>query len=315
MSYEYRPNSLRASVLGGEKRQLVVTEKNPRQGGSGDLNGSVVPRSEIRLTDHRDTDRHRLVDQSAVVTFAGSRHTVEVVNLSAGGAMIRSDLVPHLWDMMELELGEGYALESAVRWLRDGCIGLEFAHETQIECTPDERAAVLLEVIQQSFPEQEVHLLRPEPAPTGDVADDEDEAFADIGDRDARRHPLIWTGEIHSTNGTHPTRLRNVSAGGALVDVETYYPVGAEVMLDLGGAGKFIANVQWNCGGKAGLRFREEFDLSCLANAKPEVASNQWLKPSFLDLPVEEDNTPWHIKWSRGSIAEIRTELEGFLKR
>ena len=68
-------------------------------------------------------------------------------------------------------------------------------------------------------------------------------------------------------------------------------------------------------GGKAGLRFREEFDLTCLANAKPEVASNQWLKPSFLDLPLEEDNTPWHVKWGRGSIAEIRDELEGFLKR
>lgn len=313
MSYEYRPNSFRASVLGGEKRQLVVTDKNPRQGGSGDLSGSVVPRSEIRLTDHRDTDRHRLVNQSAVVTFAGSRNMVEVVNLSAGGAMIRSNLVPHLWDMMELELGEGYALECAVRWLKDGCIGLEFAHETQIECAPEERAAVLLEVIQQSFPEQDVHLLRPEPVTV--EAEDEDEDLADLGERDTRRHPLIWTAEIHSTNGTHPTRLRNVSAGGALVDVETYYPVGAEVMLDLGSAGKFIANVQWNCGGKAGLRFREEFDLSCLANAKPEVASNQWLKPSFLDLPVEEDDTPWHVKWSRGSIAEIRAELEGFLKR
>lgn len=311
MSYEYRPNSFRAEVLGGEKRQLVVTEKNPRQGGSGDLTGSVVPRHEVRLTDHRDADRHRLVNQSAIVTFDGNRRTVEVVNLSAGGAMIRSDLVPHLWDMMELELGEGYALECAVRWIRDGCIGLEFAHETQIECAPHERATVLLEVIQRSFPEQEINLVRPEPV----ESEDEDETYEDEGCRDSRRHPLIWTGQIHSTNATHPTRLRNVSSGGALVDVEAYYPVGAEVMLDLGGAGKFLATVQWTCGAKAGLRFRDEFDLNCLANAKPEVASNQWLKPSFLDLPVEEDDTPWHIKWSRGSIAEIRSELEGFLKR
>lgn len=307
-------NSFRAAVIRGEKPELVVTDKNPLQGGSGDLDGSVVPRSEIRLTDHRDADRHRLVNQTTAITFAGSRHLVELVNLSAGGAMIRSDLVPHLWDMLELELGEGYTLECAVRWLRDGCIGLEFAHETQLECAPDERAAILLEVIQQSFPEQEVHLLRSQPA-AAEAPAVEDEDVAELGERDTRRHPLIWTGEIHSTNGTHPARLRNVSAGGALVDVESYYPVGAEVMLDLGRAGKFIANVQWNCGGKAGLRFREEFDLSSLANVKPEVASNQWLKPSFLDLPVEDDHTPWHVKWSRGSIAEIRTELEGFLKR
>lgn len=313
MSYEYRPNSFRAEIIGGEKRQLIVTEKNPRQGGRDDLSGSVVPRSEVRLTDHRDADRHRLVNQGATVTFEGRRHTVELVNLSAGGAMIRCGIVPNLWDIMELELGEGYALECAVRWLRDGCIGLEFAHETQIECTPDERAAVLLEVIQQTFRDQEVQLLRPEP--TAPESDEGNEEFEDSGDRGTRRHPLIWTGEIHSANGTHATRLRNVSTGGALVDVETYYPVGAEVMLDLGGAGKFMANVQWNCAGKAGLRFRDAFNLGCLANSKPEVASNQWLKPSFLDLPLEEENTPWHTKWSRGSIAEIRDELEGFLKR
>jgi len=248
-----------------------------------------------------------------MLTFAGTKHTVEVVNLSAGGAMIRSSLEPRLWDIVELELGEGFKLESAVRWLRDGCIGLEFAHETQLECPMDDRAAVLLEVIQRSFPEQKVHLHRPEPLHSQD--ENEDEEAEELGNRDNRRHPLIWTGQIHSTNGTHSARLRNVSAGGALVDVETYYPAGAEVMLDLGGAGKFIAIVQWTCGGKAGLRFTDAFDLACLANAKPDVASNQWLKPSFLDEPLEDDATPWHVKWNRSSIEQIRQDLEGFLKR
>ena len=72
-------------------------------------------------------------------------------------------------------------------------------------------------------------------------------------------------------------------------------------MLDLGGAGKFIADVEWTCGGKAGLGFREAFDLNCLANAKPEVASNQWLEPDFLDQEIEDDSTPWHDKWKRSS--------------
>lgn len=311
MSYEYRPNSFRASVVRGEKPPLVVADKNPRQGGSGDLSGSVVPRAETRTTNHRDGDRHRLSDQRAVVVFEGNRHTVEVINLSAGGAMIRCGLIPHLWDMIELELGEGYSLECAVRWIREGCIGLEFAHETRIECTPDERATILLEVIQRSFPDQEVLLNRAEPVED----EDQDSSVEDFGARDARRHPLIWKGQIHSANGTHPARLRNVSSGGALVDVETYYAVGTEVMLDLGGAGKFIADVQWICGGKAGLRFKNEFDLNALADARPVVTSNQWLKPDFLDLPLEEDNTPWHVKWGRRSIEDIRQSLEGYLKR
>lgn len=312
MSYEYRPNSFRASVLGGEKRKLVVTEKNPRQEGSADLTGSVVPRSEVRRSDHRDADRHRLIDQRAVLLCNGERHVVEVINLSSGGTMIRCGLEPRLWDIVQLELGEGFALECAVRWIRNGSIGLEFAHETQLDCAPDERAAVLLDVIQRSFPEQQVHLHRPEPVQS--EADEGDEA-EDLGDRDARRHPLIWTGQLHSAGGTHPVRLRNVSSGGALVDVEVYYSVGTEVMLDLGGAGKFLANVQWTCGGKAGLGFKEEFDLNCLANAKPEVTSNQWLKPDFLDQEVEDDTTPWHVQWKRSSIEEIRQDLEGFLKR
>ena len=313
MSYEYRPNSFRATVIGGEKRKLVVTEKNPRQEGSGDLTGSVVPRSEFRRGDHRDNDRHRLTNQRAVVTFEGHRHSVELINLSAGGAMIRGELEPHLWDIVKLEFGEGYSLECAVRWLRDGSIGLEFAHETQLDCAPHERAAVLLDVIQRSFPEQEVHLQRPQPVQS--LEEEEGEESPDLGDRDARRHPLIWMGQIHSTVGTHPVRLRNVSAGGALVDVEAYYPVGTEVMLDLGGAGKFIASVKWLCGDKAGLVFREEFDLNCLANAKPEVTSNQWLKPDFLDQEIEDNSTPWHVKWQRSSIEQIREDLEGFLKR
>ncbi len=315
MSYEYRPNGFRATVIGGEKRKLVVTEKNPRQEGSGDLTGSVVPRSEFRRGDHRDNDRHRLIDQRAIVTFEGSRHAVEIINLSADGAMIRCHLEPRLWDIIELELGEGHALECAVRWLRDGSIGLEFAHETRLDCAPDERAAVLLDVIRLSFPEQEVHLQRPEPMQAQCDREDGEDEVTELGDRDARRHPLIWIGQIHSTVGTHPVRLRNVSAGGALVDVQTYYPVGTEVMLDLGGAGKFIASVKWACGDKAGLVFREEFDLNCLANAKPEVASNQWLKPDFLDQEIEDDSTPWHIHWKRSSIEEIRQDLEGFLKR
>jgi len=306
-------NSFRAAVLRGEKPELVVSDKDPKRGNVRAVKGLLVSRGEARRSNHRGKDRHRLSSETVTVRFKGKKHKADLINLSSGGAQIRCAFKPRLWDMVELELGEGFALECAVRWLRDGCIGLEFAHETQIECTPDERAEVLLEVIQRSFPEQHVHLHRDEPAAADDL--DEDGEDHDLGNRDKRRHPLIWVGKIHSTNGTYPARLRNVSAGGALVDVNTYYPVGSEVMLELGGAGKFIANVQWTCGGKAGLRFVDAFDLNCLACAKPEVASNQWLQPSFLDQAPEDDATPWHTRWRRGSVEEIRQELEGFLKR
>ena len=94
---------------------------------------------------------------------------VDLINLSGGGAMIEADLNPRLWDRIDLYLGGGNPIECAVRWLRNGRIGLEFAHETQIDCSPEERDALLLEVIRRSFPD--IHLAaasdppRPKPDP------------------------------------------------------------------------------------------------------------------------------------------------------
>ncbi|HET6943488.1 MAG TPA: hypothetical protein VFH89_15150, partial [Sphingomicrobium sp.] len=119
---------------------------------------------------------------------------------------------------------------------------------------------------------------------------------------------------IHYAHDSNPVRLRNVSAGGALVDVAVDYPLGAEVMLDLGDAGQFFTTIQWVCGDQAGLRFVQPFDIACLANARPDVMPHSWTVPSFL-TDESDDDSPWHEKWSRSSIEEIRTDLEGYLKR
>src|SRR5690606_8315563 len=112
-----------------------------------------VPRSEHRTHDHRDNDRHRLLEERAMVRFRGAEHEVDLVNLSGGGAMIRCDLSPRLWERIDLIFAEGSEIECAVRWMRDDKVGLEFAHETRIECEPEVRDALLLEVIHRSFPD------------------------------------------------------------------------------------------------------------------------------------------------------------------
>ena len=92
----------------------------------------------------------------------------DLINLSGGGAMIEADLKPRLWDRIDLYLGAGSPIECAVRWLRNGRIGLEFAHETQIECDEAKRDALLLEVIRRSFPDlkpSDRGRARPEPQP------------------------------------------------------------------------------------------------------------------------------------------------------
>ncbi|HET6941620.1 MAG TPA: PilZ domain-containing protein [Sphingomicrobium sp.] len=309
MGVEATRNSFRAAILNGEKPVLVVSDKNPQRDGAGDaLDGVHVPRSETRRGNHRGGDRHRLNGETATAVHHGENFEVEIVNLSSGGAMIRCGFAPRLWDIVELRLGDGPGLEGAVRWIKGGSIGLEFAHETKIECDPKQRAELLLAVIQRSFPDDEVRLDVPVVEEALEVEDE------DLGNRDEKRHPLIWKGEIHYAHDSNPVRLRNVSAGGALVDVAVDYPPGAEVMLDLGDAGQFFTTVQWVCGDQAGLRFVQPFDIACLANARPDVMPHSWTVPSFLTDDADDDS-PWHEKWGRSSIEEIRTDLEGYLKR
>jgi hypothetical protein len=311
MGVEATRNSFRAAVLSGVKPALVVTNKNPqREGGGGALEHVKVPRSEVRRGNHRNSDRHRLSGEAAGVLWNGREYDVEVVNLSSGGAMIRCGFAPNLWDMVELRLGEGTGLEGIVRWIKDDSIGLEFAHETRIDCDPTERAALLLAVIQRSFPDDKVTLDAPERLEPSAAPEQEE-----LGNRDEKRHPLIWKGEIHYAHDSNPVRLRNISAGGALVDVAVGYPLGAEVMLDLGDAGQFFATVQWACGDQAGLQFVAPFDVACLANARPDVMPHSWNVPTFLNPEEEESDSPWSSHWSRSSIEEIRTDLEGYLKR
>ena len=308
MTSEPSRNSFRSAVVRGERPTLVLTDKMRRRKGNDDsLKGSIVRRSEVRRGNHRGGDRHRLDAQKATVRHKGKTHSVEVVNLSAGGAMVRWDFAPHLWDILELELGEGGSIECAVRWMRDGVMGLEFAHETRIDCDPRQRAELLLDVIQRSFPETVIQL--------GDAEEEEPVEVQpeDLGNRYERRHPLIWKGDILYAFDSNPVRLRNISAGGALVDVAAEYPVGADVMLDLGNAGQFGAKVSWTAGDQAGLKFDKPFDLACLAKARPEVASHGHMTIDFGQ--ASEQGTPWDQQWGRSSLADMREELEGYLKR
>ena len=299
--------SFRAAVLRGEKPELVISDKDPKRGHSRAVKGLLVSRGEARRTNHRGKGRHRLSSETVIARFKGKKHKADLINLSSGGAQIRCAFKPRLWDMVELDLGDGPRFEGAVRWIKDDRFGIEFAHETRIECGSEERAKLLLDVIQRSFPDQ-VTMDGPEREEV--VAEPQE----DLGARLEKRHPLIWKGEVHYAFDTKPVRLRNVSEGGALIEVSTFYPVGAEVMLDLGDAGQFDATVTWGEEDQVGLKFARPFDIACLAKARPDVTPNSWQVPSFLDEQIE-DGSPWHTKWKRSSIAEIRSELEGYLKR
>ena len=311
-------NSFRSAILSGNglhPKDPVVRQKKKRSAAEDDLSSVAVPRTEQRISNQRDDDRHRLDHEAARARFDGQEHEVDVVNLSGGGAMIRCDFTPRLWERVDLILGEGGEIECAVRWIRGDRVGLEFAHETRIDCEPEARDALLLDVLHRSFPEVTLREreLAPAPKAVGTKGDDDD-AIANSR-RGERRHPLVWSGEIYFSHSNEKVRLRNVSEHGALIESPVQYPVGVELLLDLGDGGQHFATVSWTRGDKAGLKFNNPFDLKQLGSAKPEVAPEMLTRPGPAGrISVDQDN-PWAEGWNRQSLEELRDDLEGYLKR
>jgi hypothetical protein len=295
--------NIRARIFGGKTEESpVVSAKKPKGAKSDTLDSIAVRREEARRGNTREADRHRLANETVRVVHNGTAHEVELVNLSGGGAMVAGDFVPMLWDRVDLHLGEGGMIECAVRWIKGGRVGLEFAHETRLDCPAAQRVSLLREVINRSFPDIEVEM----PA-----AEERQPDRVDEEQRAERRHPLIWSGVIHHDYQSNPVRLRNISETGALIECSAPLRVGAEPLLDLGDAGQVAAIVAWVVGDSAGLRFTQPFDLTQLAHARPDVAPAQWNRPGYLD-PGEASDSPWG---ERLSLGELRQELEGFMKR
>lgn len=309
-------NSFRSAIMSGNglhPKDPLVRQKKKKGASEDDLSSVEVPRSEKRNTNQRDDDRHRLTEEIASARFRCKEHEVDLINLSGGGAMIRCDFKPRLWERVDLILAEGSEIECAVRWIRDDRIGLEFAHETRIDCEPEARDALLLNVIHRSFPDV---ALAPRPEPTKDEPaslPDDDDAVANTR-RTERRHPLVWMGEIYFSHSNDKVRLRNISENGALIECAVPYPLGAEVMLDLGDAGQHFGTVSWTRGDKTGLKFNNPFDLKQLGSAKPEVAPQMLIRPGPSRVSDDQDN-PWAEGWQRQSLEELRDDLEGYLKR
>jgi len=327
--------NIRAKIYGSSKPQEpIFRDKRPRGAKPDALDSVIVARGETRRGNSRTEDRHRLTEETVTITQNGVTHEAELVNVSGGGVMVRGSLDLKLWDTVELHLGEHGTIECAVRWIRDHRVGLEFAHETRLDCSSDEMAIVLRDVITRSFPDAsfeegreqqqspapEVAVEQPAPAETGDarwIASDH---------RRANRHPLIWTGTLHLGHWRAAVRVRNISSTGAMIECTEGIDVGAEPVLDLGDEASLSGTVQWVVGAQVGLKFHTPFDMRLLARTKPEIAAaadspEPWKRPAYLeasDAKAENASDPWDPRWKRLTMRQISVELhelEGFLKR
>lgn len=286
---------------------LPSAENQPEPEGS-TLGDVVIPRETGRTTNHRLSDRHRLLkEEEATATWDGRDFRVQIINLSGGGTMIAAPFQPRLWDRIDLSLGGCGTLECAVRWVKGGRVGMEFAHETRIEAEPEVRTSLLREVIRRSFPDVEMDVppVTPVDAPaSGTEVAHECESVQ----RGEKRHPLIWNGLIHFNHDSTPVRLRNISEDGALIESSGIFPAGAELLLDLGDAGSIFSTVAWAHGDQCGLRFHAPFRIGRLADVKPDVTPARWSKPDYL-RDDNSDSSPWASRWERLSLGELRQTL------
>jgi hypothetical protein len=305
MGFMGEHNHLRAAILRTGPESPVVTRKKSRGDRSAQaLTGKSVPRAEVRSRDMRSGDRHRLSEAEAIIRKGRRSYQVDLINISGGGAMVHGTFPAKLWQSVTLLLGDVGEVECAVRWIREQRYGLEFAHETRLDCDLAVLNETLRKVLTDNPPLEEVESPSPQPLEprTAEPSDPR---------RAAKRHPLIWSGIVQFDHESVVVRLRNISADGAQIQSAAAFAVGQAVLLDLGNAGAVAATVRWSCGDQAGLAFHEPFNIRQLAKVQPQVAARGWVKPDFLNEQEEAGSSPWASQWGRLSVAELKTRLLG----
>jgi hypothetical protein len=92
------------------------------------LHGSMIPRTVRRMFDERSEERVESGSQTAILSLRGRNHIVALVNLSSSGVMLRFTGNAHIGESVTLQLLDRGTIDGQVRWLRDGRMGVSFAH-------------------------------------------------------------------------------------------------------------------------------------------------------------------------------------------
>jgi len=281
-------HEIRSAILGDAKANLVARKAKKGEAATAGLTRIAIKRQETRITNQRIEDRHRNVVEQATIVFRRKRLAVGVVNVSSRGAMLATDIEPRIGEKVDILFTPDNKTKSAVRWVREGRIGIEFLDETIFW----ETGATF----------------RYEPATPEQQAEDEAEAeAARVYQLRQPRQRLLRSGTLHWGTVSIPVRLRNISGGGAQLESERALQPGCEVELDLGEGGCKAAEIRWSRDGQVGLRFFEDFDFEALA-AQSQTAERppEMLKPAWLETELDPDS-PWAARFERLTLTELRS--------
>jgi hypothetical protein len=282
-------HEIRSSILSGDVKSDPIARKGRKKGDGGGLGGLAkipIKRQEARVTNQRTEDRHPNLVAESTIVFRRKKQQVRVVNVSSRGAMIETEFEPRIGENLEIVFSEDNRTRCAVRWVREGRIGLEFVNET---------------IFWETAPSGPVFQAQPA-ANAGEIEEPEQEFV----DREPRQR-LLRSGTLYWSGISVPVRLRNISSGGARVEGERDLCPGAEVELDLGEGGFHVAEVRWSNDGQIGLRFADDFDLDSLVPAASHAAgpAPEVLKPAYLETELRPDS-PWAARFQRLSMTDLK---------
>jgi hypothetical protein len=268
-------HEIRTTVFNKHRQVTLASKSAARGAGSGSLAGVRIRREESRTCDQRREDRHIDVIGRAAIRYERQTLEVPVLNVSAHGTMIQSDLQPQIGARIDIQFEECNWTRCHVRWVRGGRVGLEFEKETLIISANDSGSRM---VSGRRSGEHPTIAIKNERAP--------------------RQH-LILRGQLHWRSGSMPVRLRNISAQGALVDGTQDLDTGEPVVLELPGGTAVEATVRWCQSKHIGVRFDEPFDPAVLAQCHDDTpAQIDYVKPDYLRSDGKADS-PWAARWER----------------
>ena len=114
-----------------------------------------------------------------------------------------------------------------------------------------------------------------------------------------RNAMLQWNGMVL------PVRIRNISAGGALLEAERGLPPGAQLQLDIPGCGSFGAEVRWTRESRLGIKFERPFNLARLSAVGADPLARTGLRPDYLKSELNPES-PWAGRQDRFTANDLR---------
>jgi hypothetical protein len=263
---------------------LASKGRRGKQEGEASLCAIRISRSAARTVDQRG-DSRRDSEAPVAMGFRGGEVGAAVINISAKGAKIRADIEPVIGEALELAFPGGERIDGVVRWVREGCVGVEF------------RAPHAAPATAASPPADEAELEE-------EAADSADDEFSGHdSNRSAKRARVLLAAKLETGRGPVEARLRDLSCKGALLECRHPPEVGEEVIFSRGDT-VAPSRIAWTSGNRIGLEFKEpieESEVLVHVNRAPQAPQNHvqamerqmanadYRRPNFSDRMTDYD--------------------------